>query len=244
VILIEKLYVSFHDIQILSDISMEIPNGSICVLLGKNGSGKSVLLKAIAGLVPFQKGSIMINDISAGRGMYRMGKDTLGYVFQKGGLFDSMDVFNNIAFGMRRRGVDEETIHVKVNNVLDRVGLLGNENRYPQELSGGMQKRVCLARVLCLQPEHILYDDPTAGLDPILTDSIADLIIEIRNRDGMTSLLVSHDLDLVKKVADHIYLLYNENIVYHGSRNDFFSEENPYARQFINGADKGPIELI
>ena len=168
---------------------------------------------------------------------------SVAYVFQKGGLFDSLDVFENVAFGLRRRGVDEDRIRGIVESSLARVGLAGSESKLPSELSGGMQKRVGLARAVCFNPDIILYDDPTAGLDPVLSDSIADLILEIRGSFSSTSIVVTHDLKLVEKIADRVALLYGGRIVFEGSGEEFFRADDPFARQFIAGDIDGPIDI-
>ena len=168
----------------------------------------------------------------------------IAYVFQKGGLFDSMNVFDNVAFGLRRMKVEEESIEKMVVNSLARVGLRGNEQKMISELSGGMQKRVGLARALCFNPNIIFFDDPTAGLDPILSDSIIDLILEIKNSLKTTSIIVTHDSKLLQKVADSIVLLYNGKIVFEGDSGSFLSKSDPYARQFIEGDIEGPIDIF
>ena len=214
------------------------------VLLGKNGSGKSVLLKSITGLIEEYTGKISVN----GRDIDKPDKNdassvSLGYVFQKGGLFDSMTVYDNVAFPLRRLKTDEESISTTVLGVLERVGLLGNESRFPSELSGGMQKRVGLARAICINPSILLYDDPTAGLDPILSDSIADLMLDIRNRYTTTSIVATHDLKVARKIADSVALIYGGVAVFQGPASSFFEEISPYARQFIKGDVEGPIDI-
>ncbi len=171
-------------------------------------------------------------------------KTLAAYVFQKIGFFESMTVYENIAFGMSRKLIPEETISDTVMQTLSKVGLEGAHDKLPSELSGGMQKRVGLARSLCLNPLTILYDDPTAGLDPVLTDSIADIVLDIRDREEVTSIVVTHDLAFARKVADRIILLYDSNCVYNGSKDSFFSGENEFARQFIDGDIEGPIDIF
>jgi len=248
---IENMSLAFDDNQVFDSLSLEVPQGQCFVVLGKNGCGKSVLLKAIGGLLDNYSGSIEINNIDI-REFYSKRDEghkgdidevSLSYVFQKGGLFDSMNVFDNIAFGLRRLGIEENKIEDIVMNNLTRVGLKDSEMKLPSELSGGMQKRVGLARALCLNPSIILYDDPTAGLDPVLSDSIADLLNEIRNNLKSTSLVVTHDLAVAKKVADSVILLYEGSIVFSGSVVEFFSKENSFARQFIEGDIDGPIDM-
>lgn len=248
-LLVESLGVAFDSHRVLSDISFSVPRGETLVVLGKNGSGKSVLLKAVAGLLDSFEGSVEIDgmpqhEFFKGRGQLGdpRGAD-LAYVFQKGGLFDSMNVFDNVAFGLRRMLTPEEEVREKVTASLARVGLAGNDEKLPSELSGGMQKRVGLARAVSMEPKIILYDDPTAGLDPVLSDSIADLIIEIGDTLHTTSLVVTHDLKVARKVGDAMALLYGGTFVYYGTGDEFFNAANEYARQFIEGDIEGPIDI-
>lgn len=251
-IILRNLKIFFNEMAVLKGIDLEIGRGELMVILGKNGSGKSVLLKSIAGLIKEYNGTILLNniDIQKEHRDYqdetkdKGGSASFAYVFQKGGLFDSMNVFDNVAFGLRRKKYEEKDIDKIVREALCRVGLEGSEAKMPSELSGGMQKRVGLARAICLNPDIILYDDPTAGLDPILTDSIGDLILDISRSYKTTSIVVTHDLSLVRKIAETVALLYNGKIVFNGAKNEFFLEINSYARQFINGEIEGPIDIF
>jgi phospholipid/cholesterol/gamma-HCH transport system ATP-binding protein len=155
-----------------------------------------------------------------------------------------MNVFDNIAFAMRRKGVDETAIAERIASLLRRVDLAGTEQKLPSELSGGMQKRVGLARALCQDPEIILYADPTAGLDPILSDSIADLILDIRQSYSATSLIATHDLKVARKIADLILLIYDGRLVFQGAPDEFFGDKSDYARQFVRGDIEGPIDIF
>jgi phospholipid/cholesterol/gamma-HCH transport system ATP-binding protein len=248
---ISDLTVKFKENRVINNLSLNVSHGSSYVILGKNGSGKSILLKAIAGLIEKFQGNISINEKNIHD--FFKNRDSsiqesiddfrLSYVFQKGGLFDSMNIFDNISFGLKRIGVKADKIEDIVLQSIARVGLKGSELKLPSELSGGMQKRVGLARAICLKPDIILFDDPTAGLDPVLTDSIADLMLEIRETLKTTSISATHDLKFAKKIADKIILLYKGEIVFSGDGDNFFSKENPYAKQFINGDDKGPIDI-
>lgn len=244
---VKSLTVTFKENTVLRDVSFDVPAGGIMAVLGKNGSGKSVLLKAVAGLIPQFSGSIELNGhpLSTGNenGHGSTGGTDLAYVFQKGGLFDSMSVLDNVAFGLRRRGDDESSIIQMVTDSLSSVGLSGSEEKIPSQLSGGMQKRVSLARAICLSPAIILYDDPTAGLDPILSDAIADLILNIKRAQNATSIVATHDLKVVRKIADSIAMIYENKVVLHMNCEEFFRAENPYARQFINGDIEGPIDI-
>lgn len=249
---VENLSVSFNDKEIIDDISFQVNRGKTLVIMGKNGSGKSVILKSIAGLVRGYRGEIQIsgNNIKELFNRHDTGKDTktescvMSYVFQKGGLFDSINVFDNTAFGLRRMGLSEDEVYRRVNSALERVGLKGSEGKLPSELSGGMQKRVGIARAVCMKPGLILYDDPTAGLDPILSDSIADLVLEIKNSYDTTSIIVTNDLKVAKKTADMVALLYSGKFVCYLESEEFFSEINTYSQQFIRGEIEGPIDVM
>lgn len=249
---IKNLSVSFDNKNILNNINLVIERENTFVFFGKNGSGKSVFLKTIAGLIENYSGNIEINgnDLKKFYNVNKYNKTqekldfTISYVFQKGGLFDSMNVFENVAFPLRRQGKNDSDITDIVTKSLKRVGLSGNENKLPSELSGGMQKRVGLARAICTNPDIILYDDPTAGLDPVLSDSISDIIGEIKNINRTTSLVVTHDIRVAEKVADKVALLYNGEFVFSGPAQDFFNGNNAYARQFIEAKLEGPIDIF
>jgi phospholipid/cholesterol/gamma-HCH transport system ATP-binding protein len=249
---IENLHIDFDGITVINDVSFSVPQGKTHVLLGKNGSGKSVILKAIAGINRIFNGSVYIHgknllDFYLARDSFQeqgLSSERLAYVFQKGGLFDSMNIFDNVAFGLRRIGLQEDDISQRVLASLKRVGLAGNEKKLPSELSGGMQKRVGLARAVCMEPSIILFDDPTAGLDPVLSDSIADLIIEIRESLQTTSIVATHDLKVAEKIADDVSLLYGGTFVQSGPKEEFFDKSSSYARQFIEGSIEGPIDIF
>ncbi|HPS58940.1 MAG TPA: ATP-binding cassette domain-containing protein [Spirochaetota bacterium] len=218
---------------ILENLGFELGAGKTLVVLGKNGSGKSVLLKTIAGLIKGYSGSIKIDEAGS----------KIAYVFQKGGLFDSIDVFRNVAFPLRNSGLADEKIEEIVTGSLESVGLKNVQGKFPSELSGGMQKRVGLARALVQGAQIILYDDPTAGLDPILSDAISDLMNDIRTRTGAASIVATHDLRVAQKIADSVMLIYTGRPVFYGSAADFFSKDDGFARQFIEGDIEGPIDV-
>ncbi len=248
----KNLSVTFFNRIIIDDISFEVNQGETLAIMGKNGAGKSVILKSLAGLVNEYEGEILIDDVSVkdlfNRRAESLSRDfencRMSYVFQKGGLFDSINVFDNTAFGLRRMGVPEDEVSERVYSAIERVGLKGSENKLPSELSGGMQKRVGIARAVCMKPGVILYDDPTAGLDPILSDSIADLMIEIKSSLNTASIVVTNDLKVAKKTADRIALLYSGKFVCCEKTEDFFSEIDQYAKQFIHGEIEGPIDIL
>lgn len=241
---VDNLIVSFEGKRVIDNLTFSITDGEIFVILGKNGSGKSVTLKAIAGLIDNYLGEIGVHNSSESieDDDFSLLKNC-AYVFQHGGLFDSMTVLENIRFGLLRNGFDEEMSKVRALEAISMVELEGADDKLPSELSGGMQKRVGFARAISMGKKIIIYDDPTAGLDPVLTDSIAELMLKLKNENSLLSVVATHDLKLVKKIADKIILLYDGKAVFSGSCSDFFSCENPYARQFIAGDSEGPIDV-
>ncbi|HOP28119.1 MAG TPA: ATP-binding cassette domain-containing protein [Spirochaetota bacterium] len=244
---VSNLYISLSGKEVIKEISFDLHSGETLVLMGKNGAGKSVLLKIIAGLMPGFTGEVRVKgepvQAAAGRVKpYSGGNPAIAYVFQKGGLFDSMSVFDNAAFGLRRMGLTESEVQSRVLSSLERVGLKGSEKKYPSDLSGGMQKRVGLARAVCMEPDIILFDDPTAGLDPILSDSMADLILDITGTSGKAAIAVTNDIKVAEKIAHKAALLFDGRFVYYGSGKGFFLEADDYSRQFINGDIEGPID--
>lgn len=244
---VTNLHFSLAGKEIIKDVSFELNSGEIFVLMGKNGAGKSVLLKIIAGLMPGFTGEVKVKGIPVEPGPggvkpFTGGRPAIAYVFQKGGLFDSMNVFDNAAFGLRRMKLSEDIIEGRVLEALERVGLQGSEKKYPADLSGGMQKRVGLARAVCMEPDIILFDDPTAGLDPILSDSMADLILDIAAGTGRAAIAVTNDIKVAEKIADRTALLFDGRFVYYGSGREFFLEEDDYSKQFIRGDVEGPID--
>ncbi len=233
---------------ILKDISFQLTNNETIVLMGKNGSGKTMILKTVVGLFRPQKGTVTVFN----RDIHKMKPEEadevrkkIGYVFQKSGLFDSMRVGENVSFGIRRfQKISREEANTKAIEALRRSGLKDVESRLPSELSGGMQKRAGIARAIAMDPELLLMDDPTAGLDPVLTDAIADLIIEIRETLHSSFIIVTHDLKLARKLADRIGLMVNGKL--HGivPTDEFMETEEPYYRQFREGLLTGPIPVI
>jgi len=244
-ITVRNLSFSTDERYILKDINFSLYSGKIVVLLGKNGSGKSLLLKIIAGLVCDFSGEVFLGGIPVtSRRASPSIKPLLAYVFQKGGLFDSMTVYENTAFALKRIGIPENEIPLRVADSLAKVGLSGSEGKMPSEISGGMQKRVGIARAISMNPDIILFDDPTAGLDPLLSDSIADLILEVTKTAGKSAIVVTNDIDVAFKLADEVALLVDGSFVFWGASSEFFRGNNDYVLQFIKGADNGPIDLF
>lgn len=231
--------VNFRGKQILTDINLTIAQGEIMVIIGPSGSGKSTLLRLIIGLLKPTSGEIWVN----GREITAMTEDELnnirlemGMVFQYSALFDSMSVGENVAFGLRQHtDMTEPEIARRVRRKLRMVGLSGQENAMPNELSGGMKKRVSLARAIAIDPHIVLYDEPTAGLDPIMSNTIDRLIVSTRRMIDATSVVVTHDMSSAFNIADRIAMIYNGSIIETGTPDTIRRSENPVMVKFIRG---------
>jgi phospholipid/cholesterol/gamma-HCH transport system ATP-binding protein len=243
-IILDQLTKSFGARRVLNGISLEIPDGQNTVIIGSSGAGKSVTLKLIVGLLEPDSGRVVVdgedvqqldrNGLAALRGR-------IGYVFQFAALFDSMSVAQNIRLGLVKRGYPEPVIRERIEESLAVVDLIGIEDKLPAELSGGMRKRVGIARAIALKPRYILYDEPTTGLDPV-TASVMDHLI-IRTRDlGVTGLVVTHDMRSAFSIGDRIAMLHEGEIRQAGSVDDIRSSTDPLVRHFIEG-QPGP-ELV
>ena len=236
---LENITVAFGNKTVLSDISLQISKGEIMVIIGPSGSGKSTLLRLIIGLLKPTSGKVWVFD----RDVTTMGEDELnvlrqhmGMVFQYSALFDSMTVGENVAFGLRQHTtLTENEILSIVRRKLRMVGLWGQENTMPSELSGGMKKRVSLARAIALNPDIVLYDEPTAGLDPVKSSTIDRLIRSTRRIIGATSVVVTHDMNSAFSVADRIAMIYEGRIIEMGTVDEFKQSPNPKVQQFIHG---------
>lgn len=236
-IAIEDLHRSFSGRQVLRGVNLRIPRGTVTVILGGSGSGKSVLMKHINGLLKPDRGRVLVE----GEDIVPLSGDALntvrrrfGMVFQGSALFDSMTVGENVAFPLREHTrLPEAEISRKVAEKLELVGLPGIEDRYPAELSGGMRKRVGLARAVVLEPQIVLYDEPTTGLDPITTDNVDDMILHAREALGVTSVVISHDIGSAFKIADQLAFLYEGEIVAAGPPRDMRHCEHPQVRAFL-----------
>jgi phospholipid/cholesterol/gamma-HCH transport system ATP-binding protein len=236
---------SFDGRKVLDSLNLKINTGETTVVIGRSGCGKSVLLKHIIGLLKPDSGQVMID----GRDVTRMdGKDLnnlrlkFGMLFQGAALFDSLTVLENIAFSMiEHSSAGRKDIAKRVEECLALVGLKDIEDKKPAELSGGMRKRVGLARAICMRPQLILYDEPTTGVDPIMGDAINDLIIELHNKLKVTGIAVTHDMKSAYKIADKIAMLYNGKIIAYGTPDEIENAKDPIVRQFITGAATGPI---
>ena len=236
---LENITVAFGNKTVLNDISLQMSKGEIMVIIGPSGSGKSTLLRLIIGLLKPTSGKVWVFD----RDVTAMGEDELnvlrqhmGMVFQYSALFDSMTVGENVAFGLRQHTtLAENEILSIVRRKLRMVGLWGQENTMPSELSGGMKKRVSLARAIALNPDIVLYDEPTAGLDPVKSSTIDRLIRSTRRIIGATSVVVTHDMNSAFSIADRIAMIYEGRIIETGTVDEFKQSPNPKVQQFIHG---------
>lgn len=236
---------SFNEHKVLDNLNLTINTGETMVIIGCSGCGKSVLLKHIIGIMKPDSGQVVIDgeDITKLNGKrlddLRM---RFGMLFQGSALFDSLTVLENVGFSMIEHGhFNERLLRERAAECLSHVGLKGIEDMLPSELSGGMRKRVGLARAICMNPRIILYDEPTTGIDPIMADAVNDLIKELHDKLKVTSLVVTHDIVSAYKIASRIAMLYNGKIVEVGTVEQIKNTDNPIVRQFITGAAKGPI---
>jgi len=236
---VRELKKSFGSQPILDGVSFSIEQGESLVIVGRSGGGKSVLLKHIIGLLQPDAGAVVINgeDITHlnERNLIRVRRQ-FGMVFQGAALFDSLSVAENVAFALRRdKKFTEQEITRKVAEALDMVELPGTEKKNPAELSGGMRKRVGLARAIVYQPQIVLYDEPTTGLDPIVSDSIDKLIMRVTECLKVTTIVVTHDMRSARRVGHRLVLLHNKKIYANGTPEDIFASTDPVVRQFIDG---------
>ena len=239
---------SFGGNHVLRGVDFQVPSGRITAVIGRSGEGKSVLLKHSLGLLRPDSGEILVDgdDISRLSGKkLNEARSKFGMLFQGAALFDSMTVEENVAFPLvEHSALTGAQIAERVRETLHLVGLDGVESRMPSQLSGGMKKRVGLARAIIREPEIILYDEPTTGLDPILTDSIHRLIIQMQEVLQVTSLMISHDVEKVLEFAHYIGMLHQGRMVFVGSPDEVRTSEDPLVRQFIAGSSEGPIEVL
>lgn len=231
---------------ILKDVDFEVAHGETFVIVGPSGSGKTVLLKTMAGIYPPAQGHVFCEgedwqNLKSENKVILARK--IGVQFQKSALFDAENAFENVAFPLREHTkLDEEAIAKKVHECLEAVGLLGTDSLMPHELSGGMKQRLGIARSLALNPEIIFYDDPTAGLDPINTDIMLDLILDLKKVHHSTIIMVTHSLESAYKMADRIALVGNKQVIIAGSPEDMKNSNNPLVHQFVEGNLSGPLK--
>ena len=245
---IRDLHKSFGRKVVLDGVDLDLYKGESLVVIGGSGTGKSVLIKCIQGLLTPDSGSIQIDDmeiVQKNPQVIENMHSKMGMLFQGGALFDSLTVWQNVAFDLiQNRGISKKEAKIVAIKVLRQVGLGADiADLYPSELSGGMQKRVGLARAVITRPEIIFFDEPTTGLDPIMADVINDLIIESAKDLGATTLTITHDMTSARKIADKIAMLYQGKIIWYGTVKDLDKTDDPYVRQFIEGSSKGPITV-
>ncbi len=234
---VKNLTKSFEGRKVLDDISFKVNNGQTLGIVGFSGSGKSTLLKIISGILEEDSGSIIYPDNSE-----------IAMSFQYSALFDFLDIYDNIAFPLVerkefRQKYSKEEITKIVKEKLKIVGLEGIEHLYPSELSGGMQKRVGFARAIVTNPQIILYDEPTAGLDPVTSTIIEDYIVRLKNELNASCVVVTHQLSTIKRAIDYVIMLYQGKIVFSGNVEELLSGKNDYARQFITASIQGPMNI-
>ena len=236
---VKNLYKSFGEKGVLSDISLSVSHGQSLAVVGKSGAGKSVLLRCLIGLVKPDNGTIYVdNKLINTMNFSQLQKirSSIGMVFQFGALFDSMTVGENISLALQKlTKLNENEIQQRVHNSLEEVDMAGTENLMPAELSGGMKKRVGIARAIAIEPAYLFYDEPTTGLDPVMTDSINRLIRKFQDTGEVTSVIITHEMRTVYDVADRVLLLHEGRIQYEGSPDTINNVDDPVVQQFITG---------
>lgn len=242
------LHKSFDSQMVLDGLSLEIPPGKITAVIGPSGEGKSVLLKHMIGLMQPDRGEVHVDgdNITTMR-RFEMNRvwEKFGMLFQNAALFDSMTVFENVAFPLEEKTrLSRAEIRDRVHDALENVGLKGIDRKYPDELSGGMKKRVGLARALLLNPRIVLFDEPTTGLDPIICRAIHQLIRETHEKYGYTAVIVSHEIPEIFDISDSVAMLYRGKIIATDTPGEIQRSEHPVVRQFISGSLEGPIQFI
>lgn len=245
---IRNLHKAFGKKVVLDGIDLDIHKGESLVVIGGSGTGKSVLIKCIQGLLLPDEGSILVDGeevVGIDEEQKEQLHSKMGMLFQGGALFDSLSVWENVAFDLlENKGMSKKDAKNEAIRVLRSVGLAPDvADLSPSELSGGMQKRVGLARAIASKPEIIFFDEPTTGLDPIMADVINDLIIESVKGLGASALTITHDMASARKIADRIAMLYKGKIIWQGTVKEMDKTENPYVCQFINGCAQGPIKV-
>jgi phospholipid/cholesterol/gamma-HCH transport system ATP-binding protein len=245
IIQIRDVYKSFGKNQVLRGVNLEVKCGQTMVVIGGSGTGKSVLLKCIIGLLHHDRGEILVDGQEISHLKEKNWNQLLrkfGMVFQRDALFDSITIWENVGFGLRQHTTltDDEIKGIAVEK-LKLVGLQDIEDRMPAELSGGMRKRVSLARAIAMEPSIILYDEPTTGLDPIMANVINELMVRMREKLEVTSIVITHDMESAYHIADQIAMLYKGEIIQVGTPEEIRNTSNEIVRQFIQGEVEGPI---
>lgn len=244
---INNLYKSFGNNKVLCGVNLEIKDGETITIIGGSGCGKSILIKHIVGLLKPDSGEISVDgrEITEldGKALSKV-QEKFGFLFQGAALFDSLTVGDNVAFGLKNlKNLPESAIAEKVKKCLSILGLEGIENMKPAELSGGMKKRVALARAIATDPKYVFYDEPTTGIDPIMADVINDLIIYLQKTLNITTIVVTHDMVSAYKISNRIAMLYDGKIIGEGRPGEIKKTDNPYMKQFTTGSSVGPIKM-
>ena len=234
---VKNLIKTFDEKRIIDDISFTVNNSETLAIVGFSGSGKSTVLKLICGLLTPDSGEIKTSE------------GDIAMVFQYSALFDSLNVADNISFALRerkdlRKKFKKEDLKEIVRQKLELVGLKGIENKFPSELSGGMQKRVSFARAIVTEPNTILYDEPTAGLDPISSTLIEDYIVRLKEETKAASIVVTHQMSTITRTADKVIMLYDGRIVFSGTPEEMLRQDNEYTKQFVTASLEGPMKMI
>ncbi len=247
-ITLRNIHKSFGAQKVLDNLDLDIPDGKITAIIGPSGEGKSVLLKHLIGLLQPDSGTVEVDGesiVDVRRSELNRIREKFGMLFQNVALFDSMTVFENVAFPLEEKtSLSKEEIRSRVLSALEDVGLKNIENKFPDELSGGMKKRVGLARAVVLNPKIILFDEPTTGLDPIIKRAIHQLIKDTHAKFGFTAVIVSHEIPEIFDVAQNVAMLFRGKILQHGTSEDIKNSDHPAVRQFISGSLDGPIQMI
>ncbi|HKU46856.1 MAG TPA: ABC transporter ATP-binding protein [Burkholderiales bacterium] len=244
---IRDLHFSFGDLQVLRGLSLDIPRGQVVAILGGSGSGKSTLLKLIGGQLRPERGSVTVE----GKEVHKLSSDELyqlrlemGMMFQTSGLFSDLDVYENVAFPIRENfDLPEALVQRMVLMKLHAVGLRGARAMMPADLSGGMTRRVALARAVASDPKLMMYDEPFAGLDPISLNQIVQLIRSLNQALGLTSIVVTYDVHEALKVADYIYVIGDGTVLGKGTSKEVETSDDPYLKQFVNALPDGPVRF-
>lgn len=234
---VKNLVKIFDDKKVIDNVSFKVEDGETLAIVGFSGSGKSTILKLICGLIEKDEGEIITSE------------GDIAMVFQYSALFDSLDVADNISFALRERRelrnrYSEEELEKIVAQKLELVGLKGIERKFPSELSGGMQKRVSFARAIVTEPKTILYDEPTAGLDPISSTLIEDYIVRLKQETNAASIVVTHQMSTITRTANKIIMLYDGKIVFAGTPEEMLRQDTPYTKQFVTASLEGPMKMI
>jgi phospholipid/cholesterol/gamma-HCH transport system ATP-binding protein len=247
-ITLRNVHKSFGSQKVLDGLDLDIPDGKITAIIGPSGEGKSVLLKHLIGLLQPDSGAVEVDGesiVGLRRSELNRIREKFGMLFQNVALFDSMTVFENVAFPLQEKTLlSKVEIRDRVLAALEDVGLKNIENKFPDELSGGMKKRVGLARAVVLNPKIILFDEPTTGLDPIIKRAIHQLIKDTHAKFGFTAVIVSHEIPEIFDVAQNVAMLFRGRILQHGSTDEIINSTDPAIRQFISGSLDGPIQMV